>query len=83
MKVLLKLSCDRSANELAEVCLSLPNINQSGAWYAEAVDLAVIRKSEKIKTLQGVKKFKGWRSRRNFQWGTQGMSCKRSVKANL
>ena len=30
--------------------------NQSGAWYAEAVDRAVIRKLEKIKTLQGFKK---------------------------
>ena len=48
--------------------------NQSGAWYAEAVDRAVIRKLEKIKTLQGFKKFSGWRSRRNLQWATQGMS---------
>ena len=29
--------------------------NQSGAWYAEAVDRAVIRKLEKIKTSQGFK----------------------------
>ena len=53
--------------------------NQSGAWYAEAVDRAVIRKLEKIKTLLGFKKFSGWRSRRNLSWV---MSCKRSVKAN-
>ena len=39
--------------------------NQSGAWYAEAVYRAVIRKLEKIKTLQGFKKFSGWRSRRS------------------
>ena len=30
--------------------------NQSSAWYAEAVDQAVIRKLVKIKTLQGLKK---------------------------
>ena len=55
--------------------------NQSGAWCAEAVDRAVIRKLEKIKTLQGFKKFsEWWRSRRNLQWVTQGMSCKRSNK---
>ena len=58
--------------------------NQSGAWYAEVVDLAVIRKLEKIKTLQGFKKISGWESTRNLQWVTQGMSnCKRSIKANL
>ena len=59
--------------------------NQGGAWYAEAVDCAVIRKLEKIKTLQGFKKFSGWKSRRSLQWVTQGMSnnCKRSIKANL
>ena len=57
--------------------------NQSGAWYAEAVDRAVIRKLEKIKTLQGFKNFSGWRSRGNLPWVTQGMSCKRSLKANL
>ena len=49
--------------------------NQSGAWYAEAVDRAVIRKLENIKALQGFKKFSGWRSRRNLPWVTQGMSC--------
>ena len=57
--------------------------NQSGAWHAEAVDRAVTRKLEKIKTLQGFKKFSGWRSRRNLQWVMQGMSCKRSIEANL
>ena len=31
-------------------------LNQSSAWYAEAVDRAVIRKLEKIRTLQGLKK---------------------------
>ena len=56
---------------------------QSGAWHAEAVDWAVIKKLGKIKTLQGFKKFSGWRSRGNFPWVTQGMSCKRSFKANL
>ena len=35
------------------------------------------------KTLQGSKKFSGWSSRRNLQWVKQGMSCKRSIKANL
>ena len=57
--------------------------NQSGAWYAEAVEWAVIRKLENIKTLQGFKKFSGWRSRRSLPWVTQGMSCKQSIKANL
>ena len=33
--------------------------------------------------LQGLKKFKGWRSKRNLPWVTQGMPCKRSVKGNL
>ena len=33
--------------------------NRSGAWYAEAVDWALIRMLEKIKTLQGFKKFSG------------------------
>ena len=36
----------------------------------------MIRKLEKIKTLQGFEKFSGWRSRRNLPWVTQGMSCK-------
>ena len=57
--------------------------NQSGAWYAEAIDRAVIRKLEKIKTLQGFKKFSRWRSRKNLQWVTQGMSYKPSNKVNL
>ena len=34
-------------------------VNQSGAWYAEAVDRAVIKKLEKIKTLQGFKNSAG------------------------
>ena len=58
-------------------------LNQSGAWYAEAVDRAVIRKLEKIKTLQGFKKFSRWRSRRNLHWVIQRMSCKQSIKGNL
>ena len=40
------------------VCAS--NYNQSGAWYAEAVDRAVIRKLEKIKTLHGFKTSADW-----------------------
>ena len=40
--------------------------NQSGAWHAEAVDQAVIRKLEKIKTLQGFK---------NSTDGGQGEIC--------
>ena len=40
--------------------------HQSGAWYAEAVHRAVITKLEKIKTLQGFKKFSGWKSRGNL-----------------
>ena len=35
--------------------IQLKSQNQSTAWYAEAVDRAVIRKLEKIKTLQGFK----------------------------
>ena len=62
---------------------SLASKNQSGAWYAKAVDRAVIRKLEKIKTLQRFKKFSGWRSRRNLPWVAHRMSCKRSIKANL
>ena len=62
----------------------MPSGNQSGAWYAEAVDRAVIKNWKMFnKTLQGFKKFSGWRSKRNLQWVKQGMSCKRSIKANL
>ena len=54
--------------------------SQGGAWYAEALDRAVIRK---LKHVQGFRKFSGWRSRGNLPWVTQGMSCKRFIKANL
>ena len=35
---------------------SLQKENQSSVWFVEAVDRAVIRKLEKIKTLQGFKR---------------------------
>ena len=59
--------------------MSLPFNNQSSAWYAEAVNWAVTRKLEKIKTLQGFKKISRSRSRRNLPSVTEGMSCKRSI----
>ena len=57
--------------------------NQSDVWYAEVVDRDFIRMLEIIKTLQGFKKFSGWRPRRNFPWVTQGVYCKRPIKASL
>ena len=72
MKAIIKPMCAMSTIE-----------NQSGAWYAEMVDRAVISKLEKNKTLQGFKKFNGWRSRRSLPWVMQGMSCKRSIKVIL
>ena len=43
----------------------------------------MIRKLEKIKTLQGFKKFSGWRSKRNLQWVMQGMSYTKQCSANF
>ena len=43
--------------------------NQSGAWYAEAVDRAVIRTLEKITTLQGIKKIQRMEVKEKFAMG--------------
>ena len=51
----------KELNSVDLVCVAETHLadnceNQRGAWYAQAVDRAVIRKLEKIKILQGFKK---------------------------